>query len=162
MTMLDKFDFEYQPPVIDTDPIMIRCEIHYDECSGAPWEENDGHGLVSGWERRAKRPGELVLNDDGRGNKRFYDWQESVKIARRDGWCCWRNGEELNEAVRRDYEYLRAWCNDEWYYVGVVVFPLTVDGDELRSKSQSIWGIGSTDTDYIKDTAQELAREISL
>lgn len=153
MQPINTFDFE-------RDDVTYRAEIYYDGDHGAPWEECDGHGVVSDWERRSKRPGELILNSDGCGNFRFYDWQASIRIARRDRWSCWCNGDELQEAVRRDFEYLRAWCNDEWRYVGVVVFPLTEDGDELRSKEQSVWGIESEDLDYIRETANDLAWEI--
>lgn len=57
-----------------------------DDSTGAPWEEHDGHGPVTGWERRNKAPGELILNEDRHGRKRFYDFAAACKIARRDGW----------------------------------------------------------------------------
>lgn len=60
-------------------------ECFADSDMGAPWEECDGHGIVSEWTKREKAPGEFILSDDGR-KKRFYDFAESVKIARRDGW----------------------------------------------------------------------------
>lgn len=66
--------------------------IEPDSDSGAPWDNEDGHGPVTGWERRAKLPGELVLNGDGRGGlgtdraRRFYDFQAACRIARREGW----------------------------------------------------------------------------
>jgi hypothetical protein len=63
----------------------FKVEFPRDDDRGAPWLEEDGHGPVTGLERREKAPGEMVLNDD-RGAKRFYDFQEAVKIARRDGW----------------------------------------------------------------------------
>jgi len=59
--------------------------LERDETHGAPWIEECGHGPVTGWERRDKVPGELILAED-RGMARFYDFQEACKIARRDGW----------------------------------------------------------------------------
>ena len=56
-----------------------------DDQNNPPWENEDGHGPVSDWTRRDKRPGEIELNSD-HGSKRYYDFQEACKIARRDGW----------------------------------------------------------------------------
>ena len=61
-----------------------QVEIVPDEFHGLPWEENDGHGIVSEWTSRDKRAGELVLNSN-RGSKRFYDYAGTLKIAKRDG-----------------------------------------------------------------------------
>lgn len=64
---------------------IYAVEILPDEHHGAPWEEEDGHGPVSGWTRRDKAPGEMVLCKD-RGMRRLYDFAEACRIARRDGW----------------------------------------------------------------------------
>ena len=55
-----------------------RVEWVYDHDAGAPWDNSDCHGIVSDWETRDKRPGELILNQNGR-SKRFYDFAASVK-----------------------------------------------------------------------------------
>lgn len=65
--------------------VTIAVTIEPDNDHGAPWEECDGYGPVSDWTRRDKLPGELVLNSD-RTSKRFYDFAEACRIARRDGW----------------------------------------------------------------------------
>ena len=62
-----------------------RVEWVYDRDAGTPWDHSDGHGVVSDWETRDKRPGELILNQNGR-SKRFYDFAASVKKARAEGW----------------------------------------------------------------------------
>jgi len=100
-----------------------RVTIERDNFMYAPWEENDGHGIVSDWEHRDKAPGELVLCSD-RGGKRFYDFEESVKIARRDGWGSAGDegltaGAKAAKATRADFEYLRDWCEDRWLYATV-------------------------------------------
>lgn len=144
----------------------FRIEYHYDPDMGAPWDNCDGHGPVSDWERRDKHPGELILHED-RGYRRFYDFRQAIKQARREGWNgwdCWPaaqdRGQALQNAVRADYEYLRAWCNDEWHYMGVIVFPLTAEGDELRSQEQSLWGIEScSDSAYLQEVTDDLLRE---
>lgn len=63
--------------------LAITIEPDYDH--GAPWDECDGHGPVSDWTTRDKAPGELELASD-HGSKRFYDYAEACRIARRDGW----------------------------------------------------------------------------
>lgn len=65
--------------------ITISAAIEPDNDHGAPWDNCDGHGPVSDWTRRDKKPGELVLNTD-RQSKRFYDYAEACRIARRDQW----------------------------------------------------------------------------
>ena len=102
-------------------------KIEPDEFCGEPWKECDGHGPVSDWEHRDKRPGELILNED-HGSKRFYDFAEAVKLARRNGWNTKpyydsnieTAGERAHRAAMADYENLRAWCNDEWRYIYVL------------------------------------------
>lgn len=65
--------------------LTFAVEIHEDADHGAPWDECEGHGPVTGWVTRPKRGGELVLNT-GRNSKRYYDFSEACKIALRDGW----------------------------------------------------------------------------
>lgn len=158
---IDKFDFEYLG-------VTYRCEVKPDDDIGFPWKQCDGHGIVTGWESRDKKPGELILNSD-HGSKRFYDFAQSMKIAKRDGWGCngmyvLKPGQRAYRAVMADYEYLRAFCNDEWSYVYLDVFPLDDEGNELVSRSESLGGIeyGLTSQDeYIRQCAQELAEQIS-
>lgn len=148
-----------------------------DSDMGAPWEEHDGHGPVSDWTTRAKRPGELVLNRD-HGARRYYDFAEAVKIARRDGWNDFpapegeTAGQRAARAARADFERLRGWCNDQWEWVGVCLFLLPRDGVE-RSPSHiadaapfgvlahaALWGIESDSPDYLATVAHELTSEL--
>jgi hypothetical protein len=91
-----------------------------------PWVEHDGHGIVSKWTARDKSPGELILTED-HGSKRYYDYQETLKVARRDGWSCDAvlpgdtAKQKAHKAVMADYDYLRAWCQDEWEWTFVEV-----------------------------------------
>jgi hypothetical protein len=65
--------------------IRFVAKLHRDDDSQAPWEESEGHGPVSDWTRRAKRPGEVIVSMDG-GSYRYYDLQEACRLARQDGW----------------------------------------------------------------------------
>ncbi|MDC8987012.1 hypothetical protein [Pseudomonas aeruginosa] len=149
----------------------VDFEDDYD--AGAPWEMADGHGPVTGWERRNKRPGELVLNSD-RGAKRFYDFAEACRIALRDGWglsedslADWteRAGRTPTRrqiaaaAALSDFEYLRGWCVDQWRYVGVVVTLLDPQGEKTEV-SDSLWGV-ETLHDFHHETARQLADELA-
>lgn len=186
----------------------FRVSLPRDDDRGAPWDETPGHGPVSDWTRRQKAPGELVLCED-RGSRRYYDFAEACRIARRDDWGflpgdleTFRNDSgqwvarvaarynqpaqfesvaaDINAAIRAvyaqhratfasarayagaaaqaDFERLRAWCNDDWHYVGVVVEMLDDDNEVLDS--ESLWGIESDAGAYLDDTARELADEI--
>lgn len=144
-------------------------EYHYDLDCGAPWENEDGHGpvrrtVVDHWTGQIrKRPGEVVLKNGGaRDDSYLYDFAEAMKRAKAEGW----NAEPYDapgralRAVHADMAHLRDWLNDRWHYVGVVVVPLTEDGDELRSKSASLWGIESGDAEVLEQTAAELVGEL--
>lgn len=140
--------------------------IEPDYYSGAPWDEECGHGPVSDWTTRAKEPGELVLAQD-RGSFRYYDFAEACRIAMRDGWDAepYNRGQETKgqqaaKAARADFERLRQWCNDQWHYVGVVVTAKCECCGHFSGESASLWGIESDAGDYLEDVARELAREI--
>lgn len=146
-----------------------RVNFEHDDSHGAPWEECDGHGEVSGWTSRDKAPGERLLHSD-RQSKRYYDFAKTIKIAKRDGWGLGNDAlaslaqslgrmptvkEIIAAAVEKDFEYLRTWCNDEWHYCGVVV--THPDSGER----ESLWGIEDNEYDYLNDVAHELAGEIA-
>lgn len=141
--------------------ITLTASLQSDYGHGAPWEYEEGHGPVSEWTSRPKRPGELVLNED-RGFRRFYDFQEAVKIARREGWGAGPGteslpaGERAHIAAMADYERLLAWCKDEWTYVGVVV---TASRGGIELAKASLWGIESDAESYILEVANELIPE---
>lgn len=128
---------------------------------GAPWDNEEGHGPVTGWTRREKRPDELVLNSN-RGDKRYYNFKDACAIALRDGWGCkGLDGTETKrqkaaKAAMADFHHLRAWCNDEWSYVGVEVTLLDSEGNPTEV-SENVWGIESQ---YAQDEAQRLADEL--
>jgi hypothetical protein len=159
---------------------FLRATIEHDPDMGEPWKEHDGHGVVSDWRKvTTKAPGERVLYESERGRVLFYDVQESMKIAKRDGWGCAHVGAHLAGnsihktpgemracAVNRDFEALRAWCRDEWTWCGVVVsLHQECDDDtiDLDPCVASLWGIDlnypDSDNAYLLEVANDLAAE---
>jgi hypothetical protein len=67
--------------------------------------------------------------------------------------------------VRKDYEFLRGWCNDQWSYVGVTVTLMVEDEDGELVESDdpeledSLWGVETFD-DYHMEVAYENAGNI--
>lgn len=56
------------------------------------------------------------------------------------------------EAVEHDFEYLRRWCNDDWYWCGYVV---KIDGTDYH---ESLWGIDSDSQKEFEEEAIEQAK----
>lgn len=142
----------------------ISLKWYQDLDCAPPWEDEDGHGPVSEWTSRDKRPGERVLHSD-RHSKRYYDFAEAVRIAKRDGWDAppYKTGTKGQQAVRAaeaDYEFLRRWCNDDWCWVGYVI---TI---EDLGYEDSCWGFCSDDikansVDIINTAKHWLESELS-
>jgi hypothetical protein len=141
--------------------------VQYDEDSGPPWEQCDGHGPVrcvaARYQRVAKRPGERVLHQD-RHRAYLYDWQTATKQARKDGWDAAPHGApgRIERAVQADFDRLRGWLADDWHYVGVSVRMLGPDGTPVQATGAydyALWGIESDAEGYILETAMELAHE---
>lgn len=137
--------------------------IEHDSFHGAPWKENDGHGIVSDWTMRPKAPGELVLNTDG-NSRRYYDFAATCKIALRDEWnsapydiAGETKRQRAARAAMADFERLRDWCNDHWHYVGVII---EVSAPGMTTIQDSIWGIESDDSDGILTYANDMLSAI--
>lgn len=149
--------------IIEHDGVSFAYWLIQDDDMTPPWDRGDGHGPVSDWTKRDKRPGELVLSVDG-GHWRLYDYQEAMRIAKRGGWDAkpfgeGTKGQRAHRAVMADFDFLRRWCDDQWYYVGVVVAMINEDG-EIMQEGGSVWGIESDADDHLEMIAHELAGEM--
>lgn len=149
---------------LDRDGFHIVAKIIRDDDGSNPWERAEGHGPVSDWRPLgSKRPGERVLSTDGR-LARFYDHAEAVRMARRDGWGVHaepqREGETLRayraRAVEADFAFLKSWCDDEWYYVGVMV---EVYRAGICLGYASCWGIEALAGAYVVEVAEGCAAD---
>lgn len=155
--------------------LSFRFELIDDTDAGAPWENEDGHGPVRAVNSsREKRAGERVLCSD-RSAAWLYDFAAAVKIAKRDGWSIDSGrraalavglgreptpGEVRAAAVEADFLHLARYLARDWYYVGVVVTLLDIDGG-VTPVSESLWCIESDATEYHGEVAHELAGEIA-
>ncbi len=61
-------------------------------------------------------------------------------------------------AALRDFEHLKAWCDGEWFWCGVVV--RRKDDCERCGQSESLWGVESNAGAYLEDVARELAEQL--
>jgi hypothetical protein len=141
-----------------------RVAFHYDQDHPAPWKDDDGRGIVSEWTTRKKEPGERILHDD-HGSYRYFDFAGTVEKAKRESWGVKGGrldgetaGQYAVRAVEAEYEYLRAWCRDDWHYAGVVV-TLLDDENEPTEYTESLWGV-ETWGDYHTTVINELVENI--
>ena len=144
--------------------VRFKAYVEQDDISDAPWERADGHGPVRtqsrGWGHISKYPGERVLHTT-RHTVWLYDWQAACRLARKDGWNAepYDAPNRIQRAVQADFDYLRRWLQDDWWYVGVRVCR---EGQYEGRYANTLWGIESDADDYIREVAEELADEILL
>ena len=137
----------------------VTIELERDDHMVEPWKECDGHGVVSEWTSRDKYLHERILCSD-RSQHRFYDVRASIALALKDGWDHppYQTGtkrERAARAVDADFEHLRAWCNGEWQWVGVIV---KVSRDDHTIGEDSLWGID--DEKYAYEEGESMAQHI--
>lgn len=130
---------------------IFHIEFLDDYDSSPPWKESDGHGPVSEWTCRDKKAGEWVLCEDY-PSRRYYDFAEAMRIAKRDGWGAppygvGTKGERAVRAVTADFEYLRRWCTDQWKYVTLHIVLFNEDDDDILYEDY----LGRVEYDYTSD-----------
>jgi len=162
MTNRFKSTFEWCDSITtELDGFIVTARVERDDDMREPWKEHDGHGPVSDWTSRDKRPGERVLTNQY--SKRYYDYAEAIKIAKRDGWDAppyseGTPGERAVRAVEADFKHLQDWCNDEWCWCSVIL-SVSKSGVTLDKYAASLGGIESTDRSYLTEVANELLDE---
>lgn len=152
----------------------FRVRAEEDTDCGPPWKECDGHGPVSEWTTRKKRPGERILNKDGT-SRRYYDVEGATKQAWKEGWgigierlaelakelgrapTC---GEIVAKAVELNFDYLHGWCNNEWHYQCLEIRLLDEEGEETDVVQYLGMVEDSDDGKYMEEQAREMAEEL--
>lgn len=147
-----------------SDGFFAAVEFRDDTDAGRPWEERDGHGCIREGLRENKHPGERVLGPTGtRDIWYLYDIKASTETAKREGWDAepygGTKGERAARAVAADFEYLRAWCADEWRYVGVCVSLRHESAPAVSLADDSLWCV-ETWKDYHHEAARDIAVEL--
>lgn len=163
--------------MIERNGFTFRVNILDDDNSDPPWNRADGHGPVTDWLRRSKGPGEWTLSTYS-DKSRYYDAQEATATAKRDNWGLGEEalaeltqrlgkvptrGEIRAEAVKRDFNFLSGWCNDQWGYIGIIVthIPDDEESEDVKTDySNALWGIESDAYEYREEVAFDLADEI--
>lgn len=140
--------------------VTMQVIVEHDDDMREPWKEHDGHGPITDWTRRDKKPGERVLAQD-RGARRLYDFAAAVRKARAEGWDAppygGTSGERAARAAESDFQRLRAWCNSEWHWIVLGVRLLDSDGEELAR--EYLGGIES-DGDHWREQAAEIGQQL--
>lgn len=153
---------EGQPLTIVINGFTLEARVERDEDMGPPWIEHDGHGIVSDWTSRDKKPSERILCRDDR-SRRYYDVKASMDKAEEEGWDAPPYGQgtkrqQAARAVEADFQNLKAWCDDEWRWVGVVI-DARKNGVLLADCAASVWGIASNSDEYLTEVANDLVEE---
>lgn len=168
----------YEPQQFTLYGVTFTCQLQRDEDHGPPWEDDDGRGIVTAWidrlDRDAADAAQLRILSSDHGRARYFDQLATLQKATRDQWGLGPEAMQellaeftqyteatipreivIDRAVQLEYQFLRDWCEDRWEYVGVIV---TLDG--AHGIERSLWGIESSEQDYLNETARELAEEI--
>ena len=153
----------YRTETRDHGAMSFRVEWCYDPYAEPPWDHGDGHGPVSDWTSDLKAPGQMVLCSDRR-MRRYYEFAEAVKLARRDRWDTKpygtrKPGERAHAAAMADYNYLRQWCDQQWWYCGIVVTLLDADGKP--DVNASLWDIEDGLPDMVEYQEEVIGELIS-
>lgn len=171
--------------------LTFKVTVEQDTDTGRPWQEHDGHGPVREGHRSdyyrgiEKTPGERVLFAGDRNQYTWlYDWAGAVKLAEKDGWgvsedrrpANWETltkGQQRELAVQSDFDFLKAWCDEEWVWAGVVVTLMVegkggdlveYDGPLAGTFHDSLWateywqyeGLKGAKNSHIKEVIDEL------
>ena len=128
----------------EVDGFDIRARIEIDTDVQSPWEDEDGHGPVSEWVARKKRPYERLLIKDG-NSARYYDYADAIRIAKKENWDAPPYGEgtkaeQARRAVDRDFEVTKAWFNNEWHWCSVIL-SISKNGLLLSNHAASMGGV---------------------
>lgn len=170
-------DYPLDTEKLEFSGVPILVEYFHDQDRGAPWVEDDGHGLIreysSYYGHPAKKPGEVVIHSS-RGYCWLYDVPGTIAIARRDRWGLSDEKREAltiklgrmptarevtAESVRMDMEFCAGWLRDDWSYVGIVCTVLDREGKETEH-TDSCWGFETWDN-YHKQAGREMAQALA-
>ena len=127
---------------------------------GLPWDWCEGHGPVRPAHTGPKHPHERMLSKYW-----YYDWKAALEKAATEGWGAEDMPEGLTKrqaaeyVVQKDFDYLKAWANDDWTYSFVTVQCL-----EDKDYEDSVGGVEYwfyKDNPYMLEMATDIARSLA-
>lgn len=138
-------------------------KFQYDNDREPPWEDCCGTGVVTDWIHGAADEKYGWVLSDGNWSHRYYDWRATLPEAIRGGWDAAPYGEgnkheQAMRAMKSTYELLRRWCDNDWWYVGLIVELYDKNEDELGS--DSCWGFESDAMSYITEHMRSWAARL--
>lgn len=134
----------------------------YDSNHERPEDWDDGQGVTyikRGYDYPDEHEREWLLWSE-RYDWLIYDFKASLEKALKQGWNCppYHEGTKLERAVRavrENYDYLRRFYNQHWWYVGMIVE--LYDEDDTLLDEESCWGYESDCMDYLCEEARSWA-----
>ena len=146
----------YKTTVIEYRGFKIAFNWHYDEYAELPWQFCDCYGVVSEWSRRDKKPNEMLLHISN-GYNRFYDFKESVKSFKRQGY----DGKQANDIALDAFKHLQKFCRDQWFYLTCETQVTDSNGNEVKFLCDNVSMIESDSLcDYETDQLTFLKKAI--
>jgi len=154
----------FTPVTVEAEGFTLKLTVEDDDTGRKPWQDDDGAGIVTGWIDPAKAPkGAVQINHDRDGTCRFYDVLASREKAKREGWVnslgltALQLERRINKLVMNDCARMKAWCEDDWSYIGLVI-NASREGVQLTGEYEiALWGIESDAGDYLEEVANDLA-----
>lgn len=144
---------------IEVGGLRFSVEITQDGI-GKPWRWSDGHGPVRSAHLGPKKPSERWLSKHW-----AYDWNAAVALAKKDSWGSdtmpvgLTANQQLEYVVQLDFDYLKAWCDDDWCYSCVQVTLLKNSGYSENLGGVEYWHY--KDNSYADSIVSELAEGLA-
>lgn len=125
--------------------VTVHADYHYD----TPWENCSmlDNYFDGKYHRRDKYPSEMIVCQAGPNGKVFYDFANAVAHARKSGLT----GEQADQEARKEFEWIRRWYNDQWFYV-------SVDAIDL-STSEIAASISGCEYDYSEKSIESILND---
>jgi len=166
----------YDTKIVKYKGRQYRTTFPYDDDHPKPWVGDDGRGIVHSTSFHAdKRPGWRPLPGYG-DTAKWFDWAGTIKKAKEEDWGLSAKdraalaaelgadptpGQIIERAVQKEYDFLLAYMQNNWYYVGIEVTLLNEDGEPDESLQDTCWGF-ETWKDYHLEAAQGMVEELDV
>lgn len=150
--------------VVEVDGFKAVATLLEEDGPEPPWSREDGRGVVIEGVDRDPRPGERLLSRE-HNLSCYYDTNATMAKAIKEGWDAEPFGtgtaeERAARAVDADFNYIKAWCDNDWSYVGIGITVSRLGVPLTDSTTNSVWGnelnASGSDNDYLTENANNL------